>query len=72
MMIERGVQSNWAKKPGVNSDILRLTRPFCESFSCRLKISLSHSEGKFVAISTTQNKRLCLRQKAVLGLERRH
>jgi len=43
-----------------------------QELDCRLKISLSHSEGKFVAISTTQNKRLCLRQKAVLGLEKRH
>src|SRR6266567_2538039 len=33
----------------------------------RLKISLSLSEDKFVAISPTQGKRLCLRQKFVLG-----
>jgi len=39
---------------------------------CGLKISLSLSEGKFVAISPTQGKRLCLRQKFVLGLEKRH
>src|SRR6266852_2582459 len=32
MMLERGVQSNWAKKPGVNPTILWLTRPFRESF----------------------------------------
>jgi hypothetical protein len=32
MMLERGVQSNWAKKPGVNPNILWLTRPFRESF----------------------------------------
>jgi len=31
-MLERGVQSNWAKKPGVNPNILWLTRPFRESF----------------------------------------
>ncbi len=32
LLLERGVQSNWAKKPGVNPNILWLTRPFRESF----------------------------------------
>ena len=35
--------------------------------NCGLKISLSLSEDKFVAISTTRGKRLWLRQKFVLG-----
>ena len=40
---------------------------FYIDYQYRLKISLSLSEDKFVAVSTTQNKRFCLKQKFVLA-----